>query len=86
MPVAERQEGGPLVMPVLASASDNATKPAGEAGTRDVGDLGSKTWSLQQQRGKVVVVNYFATWCPPSCVAEMPDLLKIAQEYSGALE
>ncbi len=27
------------------------------------------------------MVNCFATWCPP-CVAEMPDLVRIAKEYS----
>ncbi len=36
---------------------------------------------LEDNRGKVIVVNFFATWCPP-CVDEIPDIIKIREEYS----
>ena len=38
--------------------------------------------SLTSYRGKVVVLNLWASWCPP-CRAEMPDLQRLQAAYAG---
>ena len=38
-------------------------------------DLAGKRHSLGDYRGRVVLVNFFGTWCPP-CLQEMPSLLE----------
>ncbi len=40
--------------------------------------------SLAQMKGKVVLVNFWATWCPP-CRAEIPDLIRLQEKYSQDL-
>ncbi|GLC29131.1 TlpA disulfide reductase family protein [Clostridium omnivorum] len=42
-------------------------------------DLNGKNVSLSDFKGKKVLLNFWATWCPP-CRAEMPDIEKLYQE------
>lgn len=45
-------------------------------------DLAGKTQVLQQWKGTILVVNFWATWCPP-CIEEMPELAALQTEFSG---
>lgn len=45
--------------------------------------LDGTTINSTDLRGKVVLLNFWATWCPP-CTAEMPDLNALYREYGSA--
>ena len=45
-------------------------------------DLNGKTVRLRAYRGKVVMINFWATWCPP-CRAEMPALVRLQREHAN---
>ncbi len=38
--------------------------------------------TLSQLRGKIVVLNFWATWCPP-CIEEMPSLVEMQKKFQG---
>lgn len=54
---------------------------------KDAPEIDSKTWlggeakPLSKHKGQIVVVDFWATWCPP-CVAAMPELDHFAKEYA----
>jgi len=59
-----------------------ATEAAIQKADFTLTDLQGKSWTLSQLRGKVVLVNFWATWCPP-CRKEMPDLDALAQRFAN---
>lgn len=44
--------------------------------------LSGETFTLSEQRGQPVVMNFWATWCPP-CRAEIPFFQEAARKYNG---
>lgn len=45
-------------------------------------DIHGRYIRLSDYKGKVVLINFWATWCPP-CRAEIPDLIRLQREYDG---
>ncbi len=62
---------------VSAASVQQETKSAPQLRLRD---LNGRAVRLSDYHGKVVLINFWATWCPP-CRAEMPDLVKLQREY-----
>lgn len=65
-----------LILCLVAYAAEGAAA-ADEIPTLDKAGLASL---IQENRGKVIMFNFFATWCPP-CRAEMPELVKLRLAY-----
>ncbi len=62
----------------LGASAVQAAMPAQPA--LKVTTLDGKPYDLAQERGKYVIVNYWATWCVP-CIKEMPDISRFVAAH-----
>ncbi|TDE42136.1 TlpA family protein disulfide reductase [Flavobacterium rhamnosiphilum] len=47
-------------------------------------DANGKSVTLEQYKGKIIFINFWATWCPP-CIAEMPSMQKLYADYQDKI-
>lgn len=75
--------GAVAVLYVFAMPSYRQGEPsmAGRVAPDFALELDGKAMQLSDLRGKVVVLNFWATWCPP-CVEEMPSLIALHQRIA----
>ncbi len=62
------------------SASGLAVEKGDQAIPFEAKDINGKKISLKQYEGKLVLLDFWASWCPP-CRAEMPIVLKVHEKY-----
>jgi thiol-disulfide isomerase/thioredoxin len=69
-----------VVVFVLVASPRSALGQSVQAPSVTLKSIEGRAVRLSDYRGKVVLINFWATWCPP-CRAEMPDLVKLQREY-----
>ena len=67
------------------SVSASAQSPQLAAPSLVLKDIRGREFRLSNYKGKVVLLNFWATWCPP-CRAEMPELIKWQRTYRNRLQ
>lgn len=73
-----------LLLIAILSGCHAKPKAAAGAGAPDftVNDLQGKKISLSDYKGKVVLLDFWATWCAP-CLEEIPHFITMQEKYAG---
>ena len=69
-----------ILFAAITFAFAPATAVPQETPQFELKDINGRTVRLSDYQGKVVLINFWATWCPP-CRAEMPELVKLQREH-----
>ncbi len=71
-----------VVVTQLLVRGESPRSPGSAAPPLALKDLRGQSFDLAKLRGKVVAVNFWATWCPP-CREELPQLAEVWTEHRG---
>ncbi|NTW89222.1 MAG: TlpA family protein disulfide reductase, partial [Desulfobulbaceae bacterium] len=64
------------------AVSANSTDATSKAPDFKLQTIDGKPLRLSDYKNKAVILNFWATWCPP-CRAEIPDMIELQKKYSG---
>ena len=70
----------PIILILLLLLSHERLAAQSKHPSLTLTDTNGKRFQLSDYKGKVVLLNFWATWCPP-CRTEIPDLVKLQQQY-----
>jgi thiol-disulfide isomerase/thioredoxin len=71
---------GILIAAMIVFSPASVLRQETKAPQFELKDVKGRTVRLSDYQGKVVLINFWATWCPP-CRAEMPDLVRLQRDY-----
>lgn len=64
----------------LLGACSGRAETGAKAPDISLNDINFNTVTLSDFKGRVIILNFFATWCPP-CKAEIPDFIDLQKEF-----
>ena len=78
-----------IIFSNLSYSDDNnqllINKPAKIVDSFNIEDLNGKKIEVSDSKNKILVLNFWATWCPP-CIKEIPDLQKLQSDFQKDVE
>lgn len=78
-----------IIFSNLSYSDDNnqllINKPTKIVNPFDIENLNGKKIKISDSKNKILVLNFWATWCPP-CIKEIPDLQKLQGDFQNDVE
>jgi thiol-disulfide isomerase/thioredoxin len=71
-----------MVVRNLDNSASVQTSVTADLFAKQLPDLSGQAHSLKEWQGKTLIINFWATWCPP-CLKEIPEFMAIQNEYAN---
>lgn len=71
--------GGMMAKEFLSTTEQISPTPLSDF---NLPDVSRKLHSISEWQGKILIINFWATWCPP-CLKEIPEFIALQEQYSS---